>query len=123
MAHDQKRIGSLKMGIPFTQFLRPNGEKVYVSIDMPQEIEQMANYLVEKGYKFEMEQLKTGKIHMDCSKEGAEGPVALELCDDGPSLVKCVERLVKESHYIVFSKNNTVEVWEEDEDPEQFWRK
>ena len=94
------------MAIPFTQFLRPDGRKTSVSIDMPEEIELMATALIESGYKFEIEELSTGMVHMDCSTYGAEGPVALELCQNGPPVIAAVERLVRDSHITVFGDKN-----------------
>ena len=36
------------MSIPFTQYLRPNGRKRDVEIDMPQEVEDLAKRGVER---------------------------------------------------------------------------
>ena len=94
------------MAIPFTQFLRPDGRKTSVVIDMSEEIELMARSLIERGYKFEIEELSTGMVHMDCSILGAEGPVALELCQNGPPVIASVERLVRDSHLVVFGDKN-----------------
>lgn len=112
------------MAIPFTQFLRPNGKSVPTEIEMPPDIEKMAQELIAKGYKFEIEELNTNEVHMDCSLPGADGPVALELSDNGPAIIDAVKRLVKESHEFVFEKNKgqTVEFWDEEENPEEFWK-
>lgn len=98
------------MAIKFTQYLRPNGKKVSAEIDMPEDIESMARRLSSAGYKFEIEELSTGVVHMDCSADGAEGPVAIELCENGPPVVFAVERLVRESHEIVFGKTEECHV-------------
>lgn len=107
------------MSIKFTQFLRPNGTPVPVEVDMPEDVEKMAHQLIDSGYKFEIEQLTTGEVHMDCSKPGAEAPIALELCQNGPSVIDAIDRLVRLSHMKAFSKK--IEVFEEDENPEEFW--
>ncbi len=92
------------MSIFFTQFLRPDGRKVPTEIDMPEDVEKMAHELISAGCRFEIEELSTGVIHMDCTAIGGEGPLALELCDNGPPVVDAVERLVRESHSIFFAK-------------------
>lgn len=105
------------MSIHFTQFLRPNGQKKPVVIDMNEDVEKLANQLISNGYKFEIEELSTGVIHMDCSKEDQD-PIAIELCQNGPPVVDTVERLVRTAHERAFR----VEFYDEDEDPEEFWR-
>jgi hypothetical protein len=91
------------MSIKFTQFLRPDGKQVPTEIDMPDEVEKMAHELILAGCRFEIEELSTGVIHMDCTMRGGEGPLALELCDNGPPVLEAVERLVRESHSLIFS--------------------
>jgi len=73
----------------------------------------MAEQLVSAGYRFEMQKLPSGGFHMDCSRPGAEGPVSLELCESGFS-AELTDRLVREAH--------GVEFWDEDENPEEFWK-
>lgn len=108
------------MAIRFNKFMRPEGVHATTEVKTSPEIDSMASDLTLQGYKFEMEQLATGQIHMDCSKPGSEGPVALELCTD-ESINSAVERLVRESHSFVFEKKE-VEFWDEDENPEEFWK-
>lgn len=85
------------MSIPFTQFLRPYGQRKAV-IDMPEEIEAKAYRLVEAGYCFEIEVLTTGHILMDCHKPEDDEPIALRLCENGPPVVKAVTGLVNTAH-------------------------
>ena len=89
------------MSIKFTQISK--GERFPTEIEMPPDIENMALELISKGCRFEMELLRNGMVHMDCTMRGAEGPVALELCENGPPVLKAVERLVRESHSFIFS--------------------
>jgi len=90
----------------------------FVEIDMREETQKMASRLNSEGYRFEIGRLPGGKFHMDCSKPGSEGPVAVELCD-GASLANAADRLVRESHDFAFG---AVEFWDEDENPEEFWK-
>ena len=52
--------------IPFTQFLRPNGRARQVAFEASGDTEEMAQSLIEKGARFEIEVLMNGVIHMDC---------------------------------------------------------
>jgi len=99
------------------QFSDPD-EKVPTEIEMYKETEKMARDLVSKGYRFEMQKLPSGALHMDCFRPGSEGPVSLELCDGGFSSEQA-DRLVREAHSFVFKD---VEFWDEDENPEEFWK-
>jgi hypothetical protein len=100
------------------QFSDPD-EKIPTEIDMSDETEQMAKQLVSAGYRFEMQKLPSGGCHMDCFKPGSEGPVSLELCEGGFSSEQA-DRLVREAHSFVFK--DEVEFWDEDENPEEFWK-
>jgi hypothetical protein len=100
------------------QFSDPD-EKNPTEIDMSEETERMAEQLASAGYRFEMQKLPFGGLHMDCSRPGAEGPVSLELCESGFS-AELADRLVREAHSFVFKDG--VEFWDEDENPEEFWK-
>lgn len=103
----------------FEKLTRPDFTQSPTQVKVSEEKERMAEKLVSNGYKFEMEQLPSGMIHMDCSKQGLEGPVALELCDED-FVNETVERLVEDAYGFVF--RGEIEFWDEDEDPEEFWR-
>ena len=100
------------------QFCDLDGETP-TEIGMSEETERMAEQLVSAGYRFEVQKLPSGILHMDCSKPGAEGPVSLELCESGFSTEQ-TDRLVREAHSFVF--RDEVEFWDEDENPEEFWK-
>ncbi|NBT57236.1 hypothetical protein EBT16_00470 [bacterium] len=109
------------------QFSDPD-QKVPTEIEMPEETERMAAELVSAGYRFEMQKLPSGVLHMDCSRPGSEGPVSLELCESGFSSEQA-DRLVREAHSFVFKDEETVrtaidmvELWDEDENLEEFWK-
>lgn len=85
--------------IPFTQYLRPNGRRREESIERPAEILALAKELLEWGYHFEIEELQDGTVSMDCSHPRDEnGPIAIEMCPNGPDVPGAVDRLVKTAH-------------------------
>ena len=83
------------MSIPFTQFLRPNGERREVTIVMADEIEDDARAVIRRGARFEIEELSTGIINMDCQL--GDVLLAQALCANGPEVVPAVTRLVREA--------------------------
>lgn len=85
------------MSIAFTQYLRPDGRRQPVSIDAAPEVEALAARLVEAGYVFEVEVLRTGQVSMDCSRPGDDMPVAMEVVENGPNVPNAVARLVHEA--------------------------
>lgn len=85
------------MSIPFTQYLRPDGEKRSVEIDRPADIETMARQLIADGARFEIEELTTLEISMTCDVVGEEDfdVLAHEVCQNGPPVLDAVDRLVR----------------------------
>jgi hypothetical protein len=58
-------MGELKMAdIHFTQFMRPDGRPVEVSIDRPEPISTLAERIAQRGYRFECEHLSTGHVSL-----------------------------------------------------------
>jgi len=84
------------MSIPFTQFLRPDGRRVPVEIDVSDEVESLAEILVKAGCRFEIEELSTGMVNMECML--AECCICGELCPNGPQVPGAVEKLVRTAY-------------------------
>lgn len=85
------------MSIPFTQYLRPDGRKRSVEIEMSQEIEAMAQKFISSGGWFEVEELYTGHASLTACKEveaGEPDDIAVEVVPNGPEVPAAVERLV-----------------------------
>jgi hypothetical protein len=80
----------------FTQFLFPNGRKESITIDMPDEIERIADEISAHGYRFEIECFPdTQLVHMDCCNDDA--PLWIEVVKNGPDVPIAVEHLVRQS--------------------------
>lgn len=65
--------------IEFTQYLRPNGRKVLVGIDCSPEIQTLARQIIEKGYEFECEELRTGDVSLTITDPVEEQDVDIEI--------------------------------------------
>lgn len=78
--------------IPFTQYLRPNGRQVAVTIDRPLPIFEKAARIVEAGYRLECEELVTGEVFFTISDD--DDDYAGELCANGPEVLEAVDRLI-----------------------------
>jgi hypothetical protein len=78
--------------IPFTQFLRPDGRTVQVSIERPANILAKAEAILLAGYHFEIEMLATGEIHMTVGEgdEDFDG----EICTNDEAVPATVDILV-----------------------------
>lgn len=81
------------MSIPFTQYLRPNGEPRDESIERSAEIEKLALEAYEKGVRYEAEVLRTGEVSLTAMLDG--DAVAHEVVPNGPAVLDAVDRLVK----------------------------
>jgi hypothetical protein len=82
--------------VEFTQFMRPNGRPVPVTIDVADDLKPLADELVTAGYRFECEELTTGEAHLDCSND--DGVLAMKLVPNGPAVPGAVNELIREAH-------------------------
>jgi hypothetical protein len=87
-------------GVPFTQYLLPNGRTRVIHIDRPPEIETLALEVMERGGRFECEILTTDEVSVTCVGEvdGEEQDVAIEVCFNGPEVPNAVDRVIRAAH-------------------------
>lgn len=84
------------MPIPFTQYLRPNGQPVPMAIDRAPEIEALAERVRQQGGFFAIEVLTTGHVSMTVETHDEEGEtIAIEVVENGPGVCEAVDRLVQ----------------------------
>jgi hypothetical protein len=86
-----------EVDIPFTQYLRPNGRKVGVTIARPVEIATLAQKFIATGGWFECEHLQTGHVSLTACMivDGEPQDVLCELVENGPDVPPAVDRLVR----------------------------
>lgn len=87
------------MAIPFTQYMRPNGRKVSVSIERPADIEKIACGFIERGGWFEVEHLVTGHASLTACFviDGEPDDIAIRVVENGPAFPMAVDDLVREA--------------------------
>lgn len=97
------------MPIPFTQYLRPDGRKRAEVIDMPPDIEALADQFMASGGWYECEVLGTGHVSLTACMNRPDGDndIAIELCANGPPVVEAVEKLVRKSVNHIIEKGAT----------------
>lgn len=90
-------------GIPFTQYLLPDGRTRQETIDRPADIEEMARKVMAVGGRFEAEILRTGHVSFEVVKDngGETETVAIKICDNGPNVLAAVDKLVTDAHRIL----------------------
>lgn len=79
--------------INFTQFMRPNGRPVNVSIDRPKHIANLAERLIQCGYGFECEHLSTGHVSLTIVDE--KGDQDIEVVNNGPDVPRAIDRMIE----------------------------
>jgi hypothetical protein len=84
------------MQVPFTQYLMPDGRQRATSIDMPDDVGMLANELIEKGCRLDIEVLSTGLISMTCEKD--DRVLSIEVCPNDENVPKGVEKIIKEAN-------------------------
>ncbi len=93
------------MSIHFTQYLRPTGQPKPVKIDRPPEIEKLAQEVVDRGGRFEVEVLRSGECSFEVvftAEDGEERSAAAEICKNGPPVLDVVDRLVRTAHAALY---------------------
>lgn len=85
------------MSIPFTQYLRPDGRKRQVEIDMEPETETLARKFIDAGGWFEVEELSTGHASLTACAYVNDEPqdIDIEVVPNGPAVPDAVDRLVR----------------------------
>ena len=95
------------MSVPFTQYLRPDGRKRAVTIDVPEEVEKIALDFIESGGRYECEELSTGIVSLTAVKHGDD--MAIQLCRNGPEVPSAVERLIMRSKRFIHEAGTTAD--------------
>ncbi len=68
--------------IPVTQYMRPHGKKVIISIERPKDIYSKAKEILNAGYLFEIEVLTTGQVSLTITD--GEEDICFEVADNVP---------------------------------------
>lgn len=84
-------------GIPFTQYLLPDGRTRPQWIDRPPEIETLAAKFIAAGGRYECEMLTTGEVSFTAVLDDDDPPIAIEVCDNGVDVPAKVDQLVRHS--------------------------
>jgi hypothetical protein len=87
------------MGIPFTQYLLPDGRTRDEHIDRPADIEAIADRFIKSGGRYECEVLTTGEVSLTAVKD--DDDVAIVLCQNAPGVGERVDELVRESERFI----------------------
>lgn len=88
------------MSIVFTQYLMPRGRKQCTEIDMPKEIEALAQRFISAGGFYESEMLsdyRTVSLTACFEQPDGDNDIAIEIAQNGPAILGAVERLVRKS--------------------------
>lgn len=81
-------------GIPFTQYLLPNGERKPIKINRPFAIQAKARDIMALGYRFEAEILTDGMVSLTIA--GKNTDVGIMICTNGPAVPEAVDKLIME---------------------------
>jgi hypothetical protein len=85
--------------VPFTQYLRPDGRRTATTIDMPQDIADLAQEFIAAGGSYTSELLPGDDVSL-CAEfevEGERRDIVCVVCFNNSSVPDSVEELVRES--------------------------
>jgi hypothetical protein len=84
-------------GIPFTQYLLPDGRTRPQWIVRPADIDALARRFIAAGGRYECEMLTTGEVSFTAVLDDDDPPIAIEVCSNGPDVPVKVDELVRNS--------------------------
>ena len=76
----------------FIQYLRPNGRRTRTFIECPPPVVTKADFILRHKFRFEIEQLTTGQIHMTISDEHAD--YAYAICNNNEEVPANVNHMI-----------------------------
>lgn len=79
--------------VPFTQYLRPRGDRLYVHIEVAPELAAKAHAIIARGLAFECEELSTGQVSLTIT-DPEEGDLDIRVVPNGPGVREAVEDLI-----------------------------
>jgi hypothetical protein len=84
------------MAIQFTQYLLPNGRRRQIEIERPDDIEAMAQILVDHGCFFDAEVLRTDHVSLTCEHD--DDLIAIQVCPNDENVPRAVDNLVRDAY-------------------------
>jgi len=95
------------MEIEFTQYLLPDGRKVFPTIERPDEICELAYGILRTGkYRFECEMLRTGLISFTCFDIEKEVDITIELSTNDNAVLGAIDKMIQDSHRLILEMGN-----------------
>lgn len=84
------------MAIPFTQYCFPDGRREAVEIHLAEDVETKAHKLIEAGYRFEVEILRTNQVSATIVHPSDEYDAAITICPNGPEIFRAITKMIVE---------------------------
>jgi hypothetical protein len=100
--HPNERPLISQTAIPFTLYIPPHGRWDTLDYEVSKEVGKLASELIEAGYHFDAEILRTGEISLTCERNGEdEECVAIEIVPKNTIPLAYIETLVRSAHQAV----------------------
>lgn len=93
--------------VKFTQYLRPDGRRKAITLQVPDFVGEMAMKVTAAGYHFDAEVLQDEKtVSFTCEpdepgEDGDDQPISMELVENGPGVGEAIHRLVAEALAVI----------------------
>lgn len=79
--------------IEFTEYILPNGRKKKKYFIRPLDIVEKADKIIEKGYRFEMEKLRTGEISITIFDPKKTIDIDIRICSES-NIIENVDNMI-----------------------------
>ena len=82
------------MNVEFIQFMRPNGRKTMISIDVADDLTDHVRMIHAAHLHLTAEVLQTQEISL-CIEDSERGDFACQVCSNGPEVPLAVDKLIR----------------------------
>jgi hypothetical protein len=87
--------------LEFIQYCLPGGRRKPASCEVSDEMGAMADKIIEKGFRFECEILRSGEVSLTISDPEEERDVCIKICENGPKVNECRDALIREGYELL----------------------
>lgn len=88
------------MNIEFTQFFLPNGRREQVTTEVSDDLRDKVDQILENGFRFEIEVLRTGHVSATINDPIGERDAAFSITTNGPEVQAGIEKMIREFNIV-----------------------
>jgi len=94
------------MKVEFTQYLRPDGRKQTITMDVPDDLKEKIDFIIKNNHEFTCEVLTTGEVALYVSNN--EEDIECLIVNNGPGMKEKVIELINNGFELLKNSEKTI---------------